>query len=320
MGETATMTGPRLASLALQGHEAGLDVFRQALERGCVPHAWLITGPPGIGKATFAFALARLLLGATQADSPAGRRVSAATHADLLVVERGFDEKRQRYRSEIVADNVRPINAFLRRTAAEGGWRVVIVDGAEWMNRSAANAVLKILEEPPPATILLLTSSAPGRLLPTIRSRCRKLALEPLDARAMQAVLRSAAPDADPAALERVTALAHGAPGRALALLADAHGEITRCVERVCEGVSALDGYEVAETVLRKEYGFDLFFSLLSDRLQAAARQAALSGSAHGLASARAWETLVRLYGETERFNLDKQEALLEAMTIASQV
>jgi DNA polymerase-3 subunit delta' len=320
MGETATMTGPRLASLALQGHEAGLDVFRQALERGCLPHAWLITGPPGIGKATFAFALGRLLLGATQADSPAGRRVSAATHADLLVVERGFDEKRQRYRSEIVADDVRPINAFLRRTAAEGGWRVVIVDGAEWMNRSAANAVLKILEEPPPATILLLTSSAPGRLLPTIRSRCRKLALEPLDARAMQTVLRSVAPDADPAELERVTALAHGAPSRALALLADAHGEIARCVERVCEGVSALDGYEVAETVLRKEYGFDLFFSLLSDRLQAAARQAALSGSAHGLASARAWETLVRLYGETERFNLDKQEALLEAMTIASQV
>jgi DNA polymerase-3 subunit delta' len=319
MGDTAAITAPRLASLALQGHEAGLDIFRQALERGCVPHAWLITGPSGIGKATFAFALGRMLLGATHADSPAGRRVSAATHADLLVVERGFDEKRQRYRSEIVADDVRPINAFLRRTAAEGGWRVVIVDGAEWMNRSAANAVLKILEEPPPATILLLTSSAPGRLLPTIRSRCRKLALEPLNARAMQAVLRSVAPAAGPGELERVTALAHGAPGRALALLADANGEIARCVERVCEGVTALDGYEVAEMVLRKEYGFDLFFSLLSDRLQAAARQAALSGSAHGLASARAWEALVRLYGETERFNLDKQEALLEAMTIASQ-
>lgn len=319
MGDTAAITAPRLASLALQGHEAGLDIFRQALERGCVPHAWLITGPSGIGKATFAFALGRMLLGATHADSPAGRRVSAATHADLLVVERGFDEKRQRYRSEIVADDVRPINAFLRRTAAEGGWRVVIVDGAEWMNRSAANAVLKILEEPPPATILLLTSSAPGRLLPTIRSRCRKLALEPLDAPAMQAVLRSVAPAAGPGELERVTALAHGAPGRALALLADANGEIARCVERVCEGVTALDGYEVAEMVLRKEYGFDLFFSLLSDRLQAAARQAALSGSARGLASARAWEALVRLYGETERFNLDKQEALLEAMTIASQ-
>ncbi len=213
MGETGTtITGPRLASLALQGHEAGLDVFRQALERGCMPHAWLITGPPGIGKATFAFALGRLLLGATQADSPAGRRVSAATHADLLVVERGFDEKRQRYRSEIVADDVRPINAFLRRTAAEGGWRVVIVDGAEWMNRSAANALLKILEEPPPATILLLTSSAPGRLLPTIRSRCRRLALGGLDARTMGAVLRTIAPEADPAELERVTALAHGAP------------------------------------------------------------------------------------------------------------
>ncbi|GBR59207.1 DNA polymerase III subunit delta' [Acetobacter senegalensis DSM 18889] len=310
---------PRLASLQLCGHQAALQAFRQAMQGGRLPHAWLITGPPGIGKATFAFRLARILLGGEDELSPAGRRVSAATHADLLVVARGFDEKRQKYRSEIVADDVRPINSFLRRTAAEGGWRVVIVDGAEYMNRSAANAVLKILEEPPPATVLLLTCSAPGRLLPTIRSRCRKLELAPLDAADMSAVLRAQAPEASDTEIQRVMAEAHGAPGRALALLADKGGEIASLVHEVVQGITPLRSYEVAETILRRDYGFSLFFSLLSDTLQIQARQAARQGNPQCVALANAWEATMRKHAETERFNLDKQEALLEAMTIASR-
>ncbi|MFT9256587.1 MAG: DNA polymerase III subunit delta' [Acetobacter sp.] len=312
-------TDPRQASVALRGHGAALAMFRQALAGGRLPHAWLITGPPGIGKATFAFFLARVLLGGEEAQSPAGRRISAATHADLLVVERGFDEKRQRYRGEIVADDVRPVNAFLHRTAAEGGWRVVIVDGAEWMNRSAANAILKILEEPPPATVLLLTCAMPGRLLPTIRSRCRRLELNPLPPSDLMALLHRSAPDASSAELERVADAAQGAPGRALSLLADRGGEIAGCVGAVFDGVSALRGYEIAETTLRKDYGFGLFFTLLSDRLQTAARAAALEGDARANTLAQAWEAIGQLHTQAERFNLDKQEALLEAMTIASQ-
>ncbi|KDE20936.1 DNA polymerase III subunit delta' [Acetobacter aceti 1023] len=313
------MQEPRLASLHLHGHQAALQAFRQAMQGGRLPHAWLITGPPGIGKATFAFRLARILLGGEDESSPAGRRVSAATHADLLVVARGFDEKRHKYRSEIVADDVRPINSFLRRTAAEGGWRVVIVDGAEYMNRSAANAVLKILEEPPPATVLLLTCSAPGRLLPTIRSRCRKLELAPLDAADMSAVLRAQALEASDTEIQRVMAEAHGAPGRALALLADKGGEIASLVHEVVQGVTPLRSYEIAETILRRDYGFSLFFSLLSDTLQMQARQAARLGNPQCVALASAWEATMRKRAETERFNLDKQEALLEAMTIASR-
>ena len=313
-------TEPRLASVALQGHEGAVALFRTALASGRLPHAWLITGPAGIGKATFAFALARILLGGEAEGSPAGRRISAATHADLLVVERGYDEKRQRYRSEIVADDIRPVNAFLRRTAAEGGWRVVLVDGAEWMNRSAANALLKILEEPPPAAVLLLTSSAPGRLLPTIRSRCRKLELAPLGPEAMQAVVRAQCPGVLASELARILPGAQGAPGRALALLADTGGEIAQCVDAAMAGVSALRGYELVETILRRDYGFTLFFTLLSGHLQDNARQAALKGDAACSGLARAWEDILRLQAETERFNLDKQEALLEALTIASRV
>ncbi len=308
----------RMASLHMRGHAAALAVFRGALGSGRMPHAWLVSGPPGIGKATFAFAMARILLEAEVEAHPAARRVSAATHADLLVVERGYDDKKQRYRQEIVADDVRPINAFLRRTAAEGGWRVVIVDGAEWMNRSAANAVLKILEEPPPATVLVLTSSAPGRLLPTIRSRCRRLELSPLPEADMRGVLRMLEPDLPEQDFMRILAQAHGAPGKAVALLADTGGGVAALVTEVLHGVPALRGYEIAEAVLRRDNGFALFFALLADQLQSAARQAAKAGSARCMVLATAWEQIMRVHTETERFNLDKQEALIEAMTIAS--
>ncbi len=106
--------------------------------------------------------------------------MAAGTHADLLTVEREWDPKRKRMRGEIVVEDVRRVADFLRRTPAEGGWRVVVLDGAEDLNRNAANALLKMLEEPPPRAILLLVCSAAGRLLPTIRSRCRRLDLAPL--------------------------------------------------------------------------------------------------------------------------------------------
>src|SRR5271165_3045369 len=172
---------PRANPLLL-GHEAAEATLAAALHSGRLHHAWLLTGPAGIGKATLAFRFARRLLAGhggegLQLDSthPVFRRVAVGAHADLLTVERAFDPKRKRQRTEIVVDDVRRIGGFLHLTPAEGGWRVVVVDGADELNRNAANALLKVLEEPPPRALLLLTAAAPGRLPATIRSRTRRL-------------------------------------------------------------------------------------------------------------------------------------------------
>ena len=212
---TVTPPDPRENPL-LFGHAAAQAQILEAMLGGRMHHAWLITGAPGVGKATLAYRFARRLLAGVQpgrqlavaATSPVFRRVAAGSHADLLTVEREWDDKKSRLRGEIVVDDARTISAFLRLTPAEGGWRVVVIDGAEHMNRNAANSVLKMLEEPPPRAVLLLTCAAPGRLLPTIRSRCRRLALAPLaaarDGRNPRRVSAGHRPVAERARLARV--------------------------------------------------------------------------------------------------------------------
>jgi DNA polymerase-3 subunit delta' len=214
----------------LFGHETAESALRQLFDSGRMPHALLLSGPRGIGKATLAFRFARFVLAGGAASDAGGlaiapdcgvfRRVAAGGHADLLTVERAFDLRRRRLRSEIVVDDARDIAAFLRLTAAEGGWRVVVVDGADEMNRNAANALLKILEEPPRRALLLLVAHSPGRLLPTIRSRCRRLPLAPLPAGIVARLLARYRPDLSDAQAAALTGLAQGSIGRALELAA----------------------------------------------------------------------------------------------------
>jgi DNA polymerase-3 subunit delta' len=225
----------------LIGHEAAEKAFLNALEAGRMPHAWLITGPKGVGKATLAFRMARALLAApAEASAEAGglfgealkaeatlemepghpvfRRLAELAHSDFRLLRRSLNDK-GKLRSEIVIEDVRAAIDFLRLTPAEGAWRVLIVDAADDLNRNAANALLKILEEPRPRTVLILVSHAPGRLLPTIRSRCRRLVLTPLPERVMEAEIRSRAPDLAGENLQLVTALAEGSLGHALTLI-----------------------------------------------------------------------------------------------------
>ncbi|MGB9368216.1 MAG: DNA polymerase III subunit delta', partial [Xanthobacteraceae bacterium] len=181
-------------TLSLYGHFGAEQAFLESYRAGRVPHAWLIGGPRGIGKATLAYRMARFVFAypspqtaqnaaslALPPDHPVVRRVAAQGHPDLLALERVADDK-GKVPMFIPVDMVRRTIGFFGSTAGEGGWRVCIVDSADEMNAAGANALLKILEEPPSRCLLLVVSHAPGRLLPTIRSRCRHLALRALSA------------------------------------------------------------------------------------------------------------------------------------------
>ena len=137
-------------------------------------------------------------------------RSPSGAHPDLMVIERGYDEKRDRLRTEIVVDDIRRAVDFMHLKSAMGGWRVVIVDCADEMNRNSANALLKILEEPPQRTLLLLVSHAPGGLLPTIRSRCRRLELAPLPDAIVSELIHHYEPGLDPAEVRQLTEIAGG--------------------------------------------------------------------------------------------------------------
>jgi DNA polymerase III subunit delta' len=222
--ETTGLFGHRDAELAL------LNAYRS----GRIPHAWLIGGALGIGKATLAYRMARFVLAHRDSQSasvqraetlwvdpsdPVARHVAAGAHGGLLTLERSLNDKGV-MRTVITVDETRETIGFFGSTAAVEGWRVCIVDTVDELNPNAANALLKILEEPPRQSLFLLVSHAPARVLPTILSRCRKLALRPLataDVIAAAAAAANLAVD-DPALTEAAEA-SDGSVARALTLL-----------------------------------------------------------------------------------------------------
>lgn len=324
---------PRANPLLL-GHEATEAMLAEAIRSGRLHHAWLVTGPEGIGKATLAFRFARRLLAggdpgadlALPADHPTFKRVSASSHADLLTVERSLNDK-GKLRNEIVVEDVRKVGDFLRLTPAEGGWRVVVLDGAEDMNRNAANALLKVLEEPPPRAILLLVCSAAGRLMPTIRSRCRRLSLGPLPEEAVRALLARYAPNLPPDDAARLAGIAEGSIGRALTLAAGGGVAQATLVDEVLANLATLDtarAHAVADALGRDDDAFATFMELLAAGIAAAVRDAArgredpdqtrLLGDRPLAAWVDVWHALRRLQHETEDAYLDKRQAVVNGL------
>jgi DNA polymerase III subunit delta' len=316
----------------LIGQEAAERALVEARAAGRLHHAWLLTGTEGIGKATLAYRFARFLLArgsaagslAVDPADPVFRRVAAGTHADLMTVERGMDEKRKRMRQEIVVDEVREVSRFLRLTPGEGGWRIVIVDGAEDMNPNAANALLKLLEEPPQGAMMLLTCHAPGRLPATIRSRCRRLRLSPLTEGETEFLLVRYLPEMAEQDRSRLARLAEGSPGRALAL---AEGDGPAMAERVARILtappSAAAALTVADEIGRDEESFTLFMDMLCQAVSAEVRQDARDGGAGAGPAPRSlgrwgevWQGLTRLQEETERFSLDRRQAVLAGLSL----
>jgi DNA polymerase-3 subunit delta' len=223
---TAGAPHPR-ETAAFFGQEAAEARFREALGGGRLPHGWMITGPRGVGKATLAWRIARILLAGDEAvtlqvepTDPVFQKLAALASPRLFLCRRRWDEKTKRLRTAIGVDDVRALKAFFQLSAADGGWRVAIVDAADELTVPAANALLKILEEPPERAVLILVCHQPARLLPTIRSRCRVLRCVALGPEDLASALEAAGADRAGVPPRTLAALAGGSAGSALRLLA----------------------------------------------------------------------------------------------------
>ena len=211
------------------GQDRAVEQFASAWGTRKLHHAWLLAGPRGVGKATFAHAAARRVLAdaagpisnlpgvETSDEHPIVKLVEAGSHPDMRRLERLVNEKTGNLARNISVDQVRSLAELFDLSPAMSDWRVVVIDSVDELEPSGANAVLKMLEEPPPNSIFFLVSHAPGRLLPTIRSRCRRLDFQSLDDDVMASILEVQAPELSAAERQKIIPMASGSAGRALA-------------------------------------------------------------------------------------------------------
>ena len=314
----------------LKGHADVESRLLQSYASGKMHHAWLLTGPRGIGKATLAYRLARFVLqnpDHTQlagksslyvpAEAPVSRRVSSGGHADLLVLERPWDEKNKRLKTEISAAGAREVANFFARTAGEGGWRICIVDAADDLNSESANALLKTLEEPPPLSLFILVSHQPGGLLPTIRSRCIRLDVHPLSAEDTFAVLKDVTTGVSTEEIARAAKLSGGSPGRALDLLESAGAAAFSKLLEILASSGGLDlayRIRIADQFAGRTSGadFEVFCELLQDWTAREARDHAIAGQGDFLA--RVHDQTSHSIRLTNALNLDRRQAVLDAL------
>ena len=327
MAATEVPTDHPRDSYALEGVEAPAAAFEAAIERGRLHHAWLLTGPEGIGKASFAYRAARRLLGAapdpefgplgSAPGDPVNHLIAARSHPDLMVLERQVEDGK--LKKSISVDDARRLPEFFSKAPALAPFRVAIIDAAEDMNVNAANAVLKTLEEPPPRGVLLLVTHAPGRLLATLRSRCRRLAFAPwpLERLIDFAVARTGLAEDEAG---RLAVMARGAPGRVLSLAAAGALQADDAAAALIQGLPTADEHAL-QAMADSFRGADGAgrFALTFDRLAERLRMAILETAGEGASSAaerwtQSWERLIHLPGAVEALNLDRADAFWSAV------
>lgn len=351
-----TQGAPHPRQARLIGHLAAQSAFLDAYTSARLHHAWMICGPRGVGKATLAWKIARFLLATPDEDDggmfappppanldiaddhPVARRLIALSEPRLFLLRRPYDEKAERLKTDITVDEVRRMKSFFSLSAADGGRRVAIVDSLDEMNPSAANALLKLLEEPPPKVTFLLISHQPARLLPTIRSRCRELRLGPLDADDLSDALTAAGGDVAPEQRVALAELAGGSVGRAFELTNLDGLRLYQSLIDLLGGLPRLDRsrmQSLAEAASGKgaEAQFDLIIALIDLFLARTARAAALNGLAADAAqgegaligrlaanpaSARPWAELAQALGNKARrgraVNLDPAALVMDML------
>jgi len=337
------------ATPVLFGHAEAEQSLLAAYRSGRVPHAFLIGGPPGIGKATLAYRMARFVLAhpdpaatevqaatslAVDLQHPVARRTAAQAQGDLLVLQRVINEQTGKLYTVIRVEDVRRTVSFFGSTAGEGGWRVCIVDTAdELQNPQASNALLKVLEEPPPRALFLLISNAPAQLLPTIRSRCRRLMLRPLDpvdvARAAGAAL-----DRDPndTELSEAAAASDGSVGRALDLLDGEALALRKRIGSLLDRLPEIDtralhalGESMAGTASEPLEAFVdtvnawIEAQVVRGQVPRGAQQDATADKGRLVRLAEAWETINQSARDADIYNLERKPLVFNVFGLLAE-
>lgn len=318
----------------LLGQDEALSRAARAIRSGKPPQAWLIAGPPGIGKATLAYRMARYLLryGATAAgpddlsvapSDPVSIQVAANSHPGLLVLKRGVNPDTGRMMTVLGVDVIRRLAGFFGMTSGAGGWRVAIVDTADDMNEAAANALLKALEEPPSRSILLLLANAPGRLLPTIRSRCQRLVMRPLSDADVAAALKEQLPDMGERELAALVKLSGGSIGTGLSLASEEGLAIAADAEKLVDQAAAPDVLALlalADRIARQSSGLERFgifaAEVLAERIR---RRAETVGAANLRRWIEAWELIRANFERAEGLHLEPRQTVLSSARTLSR-
>jgi DNA polymerase-3 subunit delta' len=316
----------------LFGQDSALMRAARAIRLARPPQAWLIAGPPGIGKASLAYRIARYLLryGATPAgpadlsvppSDPVSRQIEIQAHPGLLVLKRARNEKTGKLKTVLDVDEIRRLGGFFGLTAEAGGWRVAIIDSVDEMNDNAANALLKNLEEPPARSLLLLISHAPGRLLPTIRSRCQRLDLKPLDEATLTQALARLVPDVNAEDRGALVRLCEGSLGLALRLSGEEGLRLARDAENLLAARGSPDLPAVlalADRVAKGPDGLIHFGEFLTQAISRRIRERARDGDS-GERGVELWEQLNALYARAIGLHLEpRQTVLTSAREIAN--
>lgn len=334
----------------LIGHEIQEKLVLEAWKKHSLHQAIMISGPKGIGKATFAYRIARFLLNADEskaesynsleiaADSQVFRQITANSHPNFKLLERGYikTDRQKIYKAiasgnymdeeelselkksaEIVVDDVREVNDFLAKKSANGNWRIVLIDCADEMNRSSANAILKILEEPPARTLLLLVSHNPSRLLPTIRSRCEKLDLMPLTDSQVASLLRRYRSELTEAQVKKISVMAEGSIGRAISF---ADGNAVDFYDQISRLAALGNNFKIAEMLqfcenAAQDENYELFKELLIKFLTDKVR-----GGVKVEEYATIFTKAMGMFRKVESLNMDKKQVVMMLMIDLTRV
>ena len=316
---------------SLFGQEQAEEQFLTAYRSGRMPHAWLLSGPEGVGKATFAWRAARFVLAHPDPSSAfvkkaksldvdvndgAARKVNALSHPDLLLLRREMRHDSKSVPTEIRVEQIRKALSFFGSTAGSGGWRVAIIESMDELNRSGANALLKLVEEPPPKSLILMVTSTPGRLLPTIRSRCRVLRFNPLGEDALVAALQQAQPDVSANDAKTAARLAEGSVRMGLAFLDEDRLAIISHVEAALKALPTVDEQALLQMAnglqpRDKTAEFETMLETIDRFILDMTRARAGEGARRLAPLGEVWEKKARAAREVDAFNLDRRPFVL---------